>query len=311
MTSIAFITKSYEPDRTRCELLCRSIELFAPDAHHWIIVDARDFQAFRGLEHANTRVVTTEEVLPRRVRKLELHRLGIAKNVWCGWGMLPMRAWLVQQLAKLAIVQFASEDVLIHADSDTVLIRPFDADMLTVEPDSFPVYRRPAAIDERLPIHIRWHRVAEELLGLEPRPLPLPDYIGGLIPWRREIACALLNEIARRSRRDWMQTLARGWHLSEYILYGRFVDDVIGRTSGPPPTCPSLCHCFWGSSPISNAELEEFIDASAPSEVGVMISANAGMDPASYMDVIERRWRRELGSVRRPQPLPRDEVRDS
>jgi hypothetical protein len=47
--SVAFVTKSYGPDRERCELLCRSVELFAPNTSHWIFVDARDHAAFRGL----------------------------------------------------------------------------------------------------------------------------------------------------------------------------------------------------------------------------------------------------------------------
>jgi hypothetical protein len=311
MASIAFVTKSYEPDRARCELLCRSIELLAPGAHHWIIVDARDLPAFRSLEGPSTRVVRTEELLPRRVWKLELHGLGIDKNIWLGRGTRPMRGWLVQQLAKLAISRVADEDILIHADSDVALIRRFDADLLQGEGQSFPLFRIPAAVDERLPTHVRWHRTAERLLGLEHRPLPLPDYVGGLVPWRRDVVCALLDEIAKGSRHDWVQTLARARELSEYILYGRFVDDLLGKTNGSPPSCPSLCHCYWGSSPITNSALEEFIEASAPSEIGVMISAVAGMDPATYAEVLERHWREAASERPRAQLSPRGEVSDS
>lgn len=311
MTSIAFVTKSYEPDRARCELLCRSIEQLAPGAHHWIIVDARDRPAFRSLEGPSTRVITTEELLPRRAWKLDLHGLGIDKNIWLSRRTRPMRGWLVQQLAKLAISRVADEDVLIHADSDVVLFRPFDADVLRGDGQSFPLYRIPAVVDERLPKHVRWHRTAERLLGLERRPLPLPDYIGGLVPWRRDVVRALLDEIARGSRRDWVQALASARELSEYILYGRFVDDLLGKTSGSPPQCPSLCHCYWGSSPITNSALDEFIGASAPSEIGVMVSAVAGMDPATYAEVFERRWREAASERPRAQLVPRGEVSDS
>ena len=249
MTSIAFVTKSYEPDRARCELLCRSIELLAPGAHHWIIVDARDLPAFRNLEGPSTRVVTTEELLPRRVWKLELHGLGIDKNIWLSGGTRPMRGWLVQQLAKLAISRVADEDILIHADSDVVLIRRFSADMLQGEGQSFPLFRIPAAVDERLPTHVRWHRTAERLLGLERRPLPLPDYIGGLVPWRRDVVWALLDEIAKGSRRDWVQTLASARELSEYILYGRFVDDLLGKTQRQPAAVPVAVPLLLGLEP--------------------------------------------------------------
>jgi hypothetical protein len=64
--------------------------------------------------------VTTEELLPRRIRKLELY--GTGKNIWLGARMPPIRGWLVQQLAKFAITRDVTGDVLVHADSDIVLI---------------------------------------------------------------------------------------------------------------------------------------------------------------------------------------------
>jgi hypothetical protein len=287
-TSVAFVTKSYAPDLERCELLCRSIELLAPATRHWIIVDSRDLSAFRSLENAMTRIVTTEELLPRRIRRLEVY--GIGKNVWLGARTTPMRGWLVQQLAKLAIAFVAREDVLIHADSDVALIRPFREETLTDAGGSLRLFRIPAAIDERLPGHVRWHRTAERLLGIPPRALPLPDYVGGLIPWRRQVAVSLLEQIEARSGRDWMRTLARARHISEYILYGRFVEDALDQSNGRPGSSLSLCRCYWGSEPLTNQELERLISEALPEEVGVMVSAKASMRPADYAEVLERRW---------------------
>jgi hypothetical protein len=286
--SVAFVTKSYAPDLERCELLCRSIELLAPGARHWIIVDSRDLAAFRGLANATTRIVTTEELLPRRVRRLEVH--GVGKSIWFGARTAPMRGWLVQQLAKLAITSVADEDVLIHADSDVVLIRPFREEALTDEKGSLRLFRIPAAIDERLPDHVRWHRTAEQLLGLPPRPLPLPDYVGGLIPWRREIGVSVLEQIEARSGRDWMRTIASARHVSEYILYGRYVEDALAQSNGQPGASLSLCRCYWGSDPLTHRELERFIDGASPEEVAVMVSAKAGMNAADYVEVLERKW---------------------
>jgi hypothetical protein len=288
MPTLAFVTKSYAPDLERCELLCRSIELLAPSIGHWIIVDARDRDAFRHVESSTTRIMTTEELLPQRVRKLEVH--GIGKNIWVGARTAPMRGWLVQQLAKLAINLVAREDVLVHADSDVVLVRPFADGALLHDTGSLPLFRVGAAIDERLPGHVRWHRTAERLLGLRPRPLPLPDYIGGLVPWRREVAVSLLEELEARSGRDWMRTLARARDVSEYILYGRYVDDALGLSPRQLSSSRSLCRCYWGTKPLTNREFEDFIDDMSPEEVGVMVSAKAGMDPAEYGNVLERRW---------------------
>ena len=96
-----------------------------------------------------------------------------------------------------------------------------------------------------------------------------------------------------------MATLARERHLSEYILYGRFVDDVLSRPGAADAESFSLCHCYWGSEPLTNKELESFIDDAAPSEVGVMVSAKAGMHPRDYAPVLERRWAAVSGSSRR------------
>jgi hypothetical protein len=286
--SVAFVTKSYEPDLERCELLCRSIEVLAPGTRHWIIVDSHDLKAFRGLENATTHIVTTEELLPRRIRKFDVP--GTGKNIWLGARTRPIRGWLVQQLAKFAIAFLAREDVLVHADSDIVLMRPFRNAMLTDENGAIRLFRVPGTIGEELPGHVRWHRTAEQLLGIRPRSVPLPDYISGLVPWRRDIAVSLLEQIEARSGRDWMRTLARAQHISEYVLYGRFVEDALGRSNGQPGDSLSLCRCYWGSEPLTNQELESFIDEASPDEVAVMVSANAEMRPADYAEVLERRW---------------------
>jgi hypothetical protein len=286
--SVAFVTKSYAPDLERCELLCRSIELLAPGTRHWIIVDSRDLAAFRGLENATTRIVTTEELLPRRVRRFEVY--GTGKNIWLGARTPPIRGWLVQQLAKFAIAVVAREDILVHADSDIVLIRPFREAMLMDKTGALRLFRISATVGEELPDLVRWHRTAERLLGIPPRPLPLPDYISGLVPWSREIAVSLIEEIEARAGRDWMRTLADARDVSEYVLYGRFVEDALDRSNGGPGDSVSLCRCYWGSEPLTNRELESFIDDVSPEEVAVMVSAKAGMRPADYAEVLERRW---------------------
>jgi hypothetical protein len=292
-------------------LLCRSIDLLAADAFHWIVIDARDRRSFQALEGPRRRVVTTEELLPRRIRKFDLHRVGINRNVWLGPRVRPMRGWLVQQLVKFAICEVVEQDVVIHTDSDVVLIRPLEPAMFDVEESAFPLFRVPGSIDERLPLHIRWHRTAERLLDLERRALPLPDYIGGLVHWRPEVVSALLEEIESRSRRDWMQTLATAQDVSEYVLYGRFVDDSLATANGVPPSSRSLCHDFFGPSPISNTELEQFIETAEPQEIGVSISSKVGMDPGAYAEVLERRWLAVLSERPVAQSTAGPEVSDS
>ena len=100
----------------------------------------------------------------------------------------------------------------------------------------------------------------------------------------------LLEHIERTTGRHWLRTLAAAWDVSEYILYGRFVLDVLGEDSGQYMSASSLCRDYWGPAPLPPRELEAFLDGLGPHEVAVMVSAKAGMRPADYADVLERRW---------------------
>ena len=286
--SVAFVTKSYGPDLERCELLCRSVELLAPDTSHWIIVDSRDRSAFRGLENARTRIVTTEELLPRRVRKFEVY--GTDKNFWLGARTPPIRGWLVQQLAKFAIALVAREDVLIHADSDIVLIRPFREELLMDETERF-------GCSESRQRSARDFRTTCAGIGR------LSDFWGfRLVHYRCPTTSAAWfrgvgksrSHCCRRSRRGPAVTgcglsQVRGTSPSTSST-GASSKTRSADRKGQPGDSLSLCRCYWGSEPLTNRELESFIDEAAPDEVAVMVSAKAGMRPADYADVFERRW---------------------
>jgi hypothetical protein len=288
--TMAFVTVSYGPDRDRCSLLCRSLDALAPaTADHVIVVDRADVAQFRGLESSRRRVVATEDVLPSKIWRLEARRVGLRSNVFVHMGK-PVRGWLVQQLAKLAACRDVEADVIIHADSDVALVRPFEVESLFDEDDRIRLYRAPRAIDNRLPAHVRWHRTAERLLGIAPCPIPLPDYITSLVPWRRDNALALLDFLEQRFGRSWLRTIAGAWDFSEYILYGRFVSEVLGEDAHQFPTPTSLCLDYWEHEVLSEQDIEKLLDGMSPDQVALSITAKAGMRPDSYASQLERRW---------------------
>jgi hypothetical protein len=254
-----------------------------------IIVDRADLPMFRELESGRRRVVTTEDVLPRRVWRLETRRLGLRSNVFLHLGK-PVRGWLVQQLAKLAACRELSADVIVHADSDVALVREFQAESLVDDEHRVRLYRAPGAIGGDMPEHVTWHRTAERLLGLDPSPIPLPDYITSLVPWRRDNVLALLDYLDGRSGRSWMRTISSAWHISEYVLYGRFVSDVLGEAGAQFATASSLCHDYWLHEPLSEDQIEDLLHGMSEHEVGLSITAKAGMKPESYASQLQRRW---------------------
>ena len=64
--------------------------------------------------------------------------------------------------------------------------------------------------------------------------------------------------------------------------------EILGEAAGQLETSSSLCHDYWTPTPLSHAELEAFLDDVEPEELGVSITAKAGMRPADYVELIER-----------------------
>ena len=288
--SVAFVTVSYGPDRDRCALLTRSLDAFAPAGEHWVVVDRADLPLFRSLQSNRTTLVATEDVLPLWLRRLDIRRLGLRSNLWVQARGKPVRGWLVQQLTKLAIAKEVAADVVVHADSDVVLLRPFHISSVTDQDGRVRLYARPDAVDEGLPDHVLWHRTAEKLLGIGQAKVPMPDFITSFVPWKRENAVALLEHVERNTGRHWLRALAAAWDLSEYTLYGRYITDVLGESADQYVTSSSLCRDYWSHVPLSSRELDAFLDDVGPEEVAVSITAKAGMRPAEYVEVLERRW---------------------
>jgi hypothetical protein len=93
--------------------------------------------------------------------------------------------------------------------------------------------------------HLRWHHRAADLLGIERRYFG-SDYIGQLISWRRSHLEGLQQHLEQTLQRPWHRGVARSLRVSEYILYGAYIDAVVGLAdSGHYPVADDLCHCCW------------------------------------------------------------------
>ena len=100
----------------------------------------------------------------------------------------------------------------------------------------------PMQIDERLPRHMIWHRVARALLGLSPAEPPYTDYINSsMLACDPSIVRRMLARVAATTGRPWTTAIARQLHFSEWTLYGVFVDDVIGAPANSFASDDPLC----------------------------------------------------------------------
>lgn len=278
----AMVTLSYGPDYERCALLSQTFHRFADEAiKHYIVVDGRDMSMFAPLSSDRTEVLSVESILPPWV-----FRLPFARRWWFSAKTAPVRNWILQQYVKLALPIHLVEDVLLYVDSDVAFVRPLKVDPF-VRGDQVRMLRMPG--EGKLESQFPWHQTAARLLGLPPCDYFGARYIGNIVSWRRENVLRLHNHIEVTMGCDWRRAVLSQWRLSEYILYGVFVDQILGESAGHYAESENLCHEYWTDSPMSRSDMHGFFDSLLPEQVAVMISAKAGMGVAEYRELITAR----------------------
>lgn len=265
--STTLLTLSFRGDLDLCRLLCRSVdEWVAPSIGHLLAVPRSDMPLFAPLAGGRRRLIAQEALLPRSLVKVPMPgpewraRLRLPRrNLYVSPRAGLVRGWIAQQIMKIRGAGACAEEVVVHVDSDTTFIRPFDETRLRAEGRTLLV-RIPGADDGAL--HQPWHRAASRLLGLPEVDYHGADYIDTLIVWRRDNARALLDRIAAATGRDPLDALARMPALSEYILYGVFCEKVLGLAeSGHAPVARRATAAIWRE--------EEWTDRTCPPRIPV------------------------------------------
>jgi len=265
---LALVTCSYRPDFERCARLCASMDTFiSPETAQFIIVPDRDKKLFAQLGSRNRTIVSTQEILPARFIHLPL-----LKKWWLDNAMWPVRGWMMQQVTKLCADVVTERENIIFVDSDIEFVRPLQQGRFVSE-DALRLHRKPMEMSEG--IHLRWHHAAAELLGLTPQYFG-SDYIGPLATWRRSNLVRLKRHIEDHLERPWHEAVGRRVTVSEYTLYGAFVEHVLGiEESGHFRNADDLCHCLWLEDETEKF-LTEFNYTHSPQ--AVLLQSNIGLE---------------------------------
>lgn len=273
MSGLAVLTPSYAPDFELCRDLNRSVlEWTPPDVHHHVLVPRRDRELFAPLRGRRTELWTLDRLIPRRMLPVP------GANLWLNLRrpLVPIRGWVMQQLVKLCAAAELGADVVLLVDSDVVFVRPVTVDTFR-EHGRVRFYRSDDAVGERLPRHLIWHDVARRLLGLPPAgPPPLPDYISSPHAWDRRVVLALRDRVEEVSGRPWLDAIGSQLHFSECILYGVFVDEVLGESANVFAADSMLCHNYYDETPLAPPAAASFVRSLPADDVAVMISAKSG-----------------------------------
>ena len=265
MSSLSVITPSYRPDLELCQELNQSLKKHGPpDLEHTIIVPAVDLEAFAGV--GDVRVAS--QYLPKSF-------IPFPGNIWINLRrpLPPVRGWITQQVIKLEAAAQSKASVVLLVNSDMVFIRPFSASTFYRNGQT-RFYRATDAVHGGMHRHIIWHRVARKLLGLPPTDqIPLHDYICWPMAWDPKIVRSMLRRVEETTGMQWQSAIAAQLHFSEGILYGVYVDEVLGGAPYSEETM--LCVNYWDETPFDERAVGTFMSQASPSDIAVMISAKS------------------------------------
>jgi Family of unknown function (DUF6492) len=287
MSELAVITPTYREDAEIFSDLHRSVLAFTPeDTVHHIVVPPRDRGLFDRYQGPRCRVWAISELLPKRYLHVRLGGLESFVDVRRPWP--PVRGWISQQAIKIAMTARLDARVVLLADSDVVLVRPVRAERF-VDDGRLRLYREEKAVSAEMERHVIWHQVARELFGLPPSPPPpLPDYVSPLNFWDPRVVRQMQQAIRETTGKDWLDAFTARLHISEFILYGVFVDEVLGATAPQPQSDVSVCHNYWERIPLDRDGAVAFAEQLGPDAVAAMISAKSNTPPEIRRVAIER-----------------------
>jgi Family of unknown function (DUF6492) len=270
MDDLAVLTPSFRGDADLFADLHESVLAnTAPSVVHHVVVPPSDAGLFRQYEGSRCRVFTHQDLLPRYCVSVP-RADGLTLNLRRPWP--PVRGWVVQQIMKMAGAAVVDARAVLIVDSDAVLVRQASLDQFTHNGRLWH-FRRDGAVTASMERHVLWHNVARKLLGVPGVAAPpLPDYVSPICVWDPVVVRSLMEHIADSTGRNWVDAVGGQLHVSEFVVYGVFVDHVL---AGAVPRDQDLCHNYYERIPLSPADAAVFADEMPSDALGVMISSHS------------------------------------
>jgi len=247
-----------------------------PGVEHFIIVPSRDIKLFDNLAGVRRQVVAVEDVVAQTYWQLPL-----SDRWWLNNKAFPVRGWIMQQITKLSADRVTDAELILFADSDLQFIRDFDMSQI-YQGDKLRLHRVPGAMDTG--VHLKWHHRAATLLGLTPRYFG-SDYVGQLITWRRSHLQSLHEHMEQIGKTPWQDQVAHSLRFSEYILYGVYVEHVLGEhDTSHFSHAQDLAQCCWFSEEVQALCKGEV--RLAPNAMALLLQSNLNLSTKKELEIL-------------------------
>ncbi len=123
--------------------------------------------------------------------------------------------------------------------------------------------------------HARWQSVSEQLFGLT-HEIFHTDYIGQIISWKVTNVKEMIQKIEEVTKKPWHIALGHTYTFSEYLLYGNFVERVLGKNNGHVVRDYALSWDIWSKEELVSAN-ENSIQIPTES-CAILIQSNLGIN---------------------------------
>jgi len=285
MAHIALVTPSFLPDLDRCDLLAEGVAQFASaEYRHVVIVPRVDLAVFHErLRRHGAMVIPEEDLLPSWLVHLPFSRKWQVTPR--GW---PVRGWIRQQVVKIAFGCLATADALLFADSDTCFVRPFDASLILRPGGRVKLL---ADGEGNTPLHRPWYRRAARLLGIPVRDYYGHGFIGNLVPWVPEHVRGLTHRIEEITGKEWKGVLLHQKTISEYVLYGLYVEQVLGIPASHHVADASRPVIeYWSQAGLSDESLLRFVNTLGREHLAIHIQSKTPYSFDAYARLVRGLW---------------------
>jgi len=276
MNPVALLTPTYGRDLELCTLLCESVDRHVTSfSKHYLMVPDCDFELFAHFESEHRSVLAASQFLPKWLRPLPRIVQRKRRQYWWSFRTKPVSGWHVQQFLKIAATNTLPHQRYCILDSDIVFFRDFDLSRFE-HPNPIPLLSMPDEVIATQPRHSRWVVTSHQLLGLPVPPLPASDFIGHIIFWDQQTTRAMASRIEAVSGLDWMETLCNTHEISEYMLYGYFVQNDARFAAGHTHTSGTPCISYWEQQTLSKDELNDLLCRASKDDVAFSIASFSG-----------------------------------
>jgi len=234
MRGVAFFTPSFRGDFERFRLLRKSIRKFYQgNAPHWAVVPKADQDMFRELADGDTNLIVdvqnryvSKDFYPRWWHPAAVRFL--SRWPWDRYAGRP--GWYIQQIVKLSADLIAPAHTYIVCDSDTIFARPFHDRDLHIAPDTRCLFREDPDWELK-ESHKELMASASEILQL-PAVGVRHHYFNWPVVFFSDWLAELRKHIERVHGQPWQRVLFDAPIISEYCLYGVFLEEIVGLRQG-------------------------------------------------------------------------------